>query len=34
LSAAKVCKKCLSHSMRDGGRTKQCEERSKDDHWL
>jgi hypothetical protein len=34
LSAAKVCKKCLSHSMRDGGRTKQCEEQSKDDHWL
>ena len=34
LSAAKVCKKCLSHSMRDGGRTKQCEEQNKDDHWL
>jgi hypothetical protein len=29
-----VCKKCLSHSKRDGDRTKQCEERSKDDHWL
>ncbi len=25
LSAASVCKKCLSHSKRDGGRTKQCE---------
>ncbi len=34
LSAASVCKKCLSHSKRDGGRTKQCEEQSKDDHWL
>ncbi len=34
LSAASVCKKCLSHSERDGDRTKQCEERSKDDHWL
>ncbi len=34
LSAASVCKKCLSHSKRDGDRTKQCEERSKDDHWL
>jgi hypothetical protein len=29
-----VCKKCLSHSKRDGGRTKQCEEQSKDYHWL
>jgi hypothetical protein len=34
LSAASVCKKCLSHSKRNGERTKQCEERSKDDHWL
>jgi hypothetical protein len=34
LSAAKVCKKCLSHSMKDGGRTRQCKEQSKDDHWL
>jgi hypothetical protein len=34
LSAASVCKKCLSHSKRDGGRTKQCEEQNKEDHWL
>jgi hypothetical protein len=34
LSAASVCKKCLSHSKRDGGRTKQCEEQNKDNHWL
>jgi len=34
LSAAGVCKKCLSHSERNSERTKQCEERSKDDHWL
>ncbi len=34
LSAASVSKKCLSHSKRDGGRTKQCEEQNKDDHWL
>ncbi len=29
-----MCKKCLSHSKRDGGRTKQCEEQHKEDHWL
>jgi hypothetical protein len=34
LSAAGVCKKCLSHSKRDGGRTKQCEEQHEEDHWL
>jgi hypothetical protein len=34
LSAAGVCKKCLSHSERNSERTRQCEERSKDDHWL
>ena len=34
LSAAKVCKKCLSHNMKDGGKTRRCKEQSKDDHWL
>jgi len=34
LSAARVCKKCLSHSERDSERRRQCEERGKDDHWL
>ncbi len=35
LSAAGVCKKCLSHSERNSdGRMKQCEERGEDDHWL
>jgi hypothetical protein len=32
LSAAGICKKCLSHSKRGGGKTKQCEEQH--DHWL
>jgi len=34
LSAAGVCKKCLSHSERNSERMKQCEERGEDDHWL
>ncbi len=34
LAAAGICKKCLSHSKRDGGRAEQCEGRHVEDHWL
>ena len=34
LSAAGVCKKCLSHSEKNSERMRQCEERGEDDHWL
>ncbi len=34
LSAAGICKKCLSHSKRGGGKAKQCEEQHGEDHWL
>jgi hypothetical protein len=34
LAAAGFCKKCLSHSRRDGGKTEQCEGQHVEDHWL
>jgi hypothetical protein len=34
LAAAGICKKCLSHSKRDGDKAKQCEGRHVEDHWL
>jgi hypothetical protein len=34
LSATGICKKCLSHSKRGGGKAKQCEEQHEEDHWL
>ncbi len=34
LAAAGICKKCLSHSRRDGGRAEQCEGQHVEDHWL
>jgi hypothetical protein len=34
LAAAGICKKCLSHRKRDGGRAEQCEGQNREDHWL
>ncbi len=34
LAAAGICKKCLSHRKRDGGRAEQCEGQHREDHWL
>jgi hypothetical protein len=34
LAAAVICKKCLSHSKRGGGKTEQCEGQHREDHWL
>ncbi len=34
LSVVGICKKCLSHIKRGGGKAKQCEEQHGEDHWL
>jgi hypothetical protein len=34
LEAAGICKKCLSHRKRDGGRAEHCEGQHREDHWM